>query len=291
MMAQSRSTIIKTVTLSGCGWLGQPLAKSLMAHGAQVFGTTTRSSQLDILNQQGIQARLFSLNTAQPNAQHYSASLCTAFTQSQTLVINIPPGRRHINAEPFIASIQHLINKAVSLQPTLQIIFISTTSVFGALTGIVDEDTPTAPNTASGAAHAILEQWCLDKYPKQACVVRLAGLIDAHRHPITALINREQIQHGQQVVNLVHQTDVVNALTALIKHSVDEVAGKIFHLCAPEHPTRAEYYQAAAQHKQLGRVDFVPSDSVASQGKIVHAQKTQQQLGFEYLYTSPYDML
>lgn len=294
-----------TIMLCGCGWLGQPLASRLIQLSHRVYGTTTRAEQVGVLQAQGIQPVEFVLDKADVGNTVYSATLLHALTDSDVLMVNIPPGRRHLHATPFIAGIKQLIQHAIVRNPKIKIVFISTTSVFGDMTGDVDEDTQVEPVTASGKAHAELEQWCLHEYGQQACVVRLAGLIDAQRHPVTALVKRPTLTNGAQRVNLVHKKDVIAALMTILTMPTADftyIAGKAMHLCAPDHPTRQDYYQAAALHKGLGSLSFsIDLDANAhsnansinsnANGKIVQAQKTQQLLGFEYQYPSPYDML
>ena len=184
---------IPTVMLCGCGWLGQPLGLKLRQVPINVYGTTTRIEQLPILAAQGIDPIEFVLDKTDVANTVYSSSLLTAFTHTDDIVVNIPPGRRHLHASPFIAGIKQLIQHAKNQNPNINIVFVSTTSVFGEMTGDVDEDTPVTPVTASGKAHAEIEQWCLNEFPKQACVVRLAGLIDEQRHPVTALVKRPSL--------------------------------------------------------------------------------------------------
>lgn len=308
MTEQRKPPYSPTVMLCGCGWLGQPLGQRLARMSLRVFGTSTRATQLDILKEQGIEPIEFVMDKTDSQQTVFATSMLSALAQTDILVVNIPPGRRHLHAPPFIAAIKQLIQHAIRQQPNINVIFISTTSVFGELTGAVDEDTAVEPVTASGRAHADIEQWCLNQYPQQACVVRLAGLIDDLRHPVTSLVKRPALANGEHCVNLVHKDDVVNALIKILLDDFKRVAGRIFHLCAPDHPTRQEYYQAAAAHKGLGEVTFTSTAITSSNssntavqaqnnvtsaitGKIVQAQKTQQWLGLQYEYPSPYDML
>lgn len=290
---------VARVMLCGCGWLGQPLASRLISQGIKVYGTTTRTCQLSFLNELGITPHLLSISKNSEDSPEFNPSLLADLAKCDVLVINIPPGRRDLDANSFTQNMLRLFKTAMTQQPDVRIIFVSTTSVFGDVTGQVDEDTPTAPVTASGIAHQTLEHWLLKHASKQSTIVRLAGLINQTRHPVTSLVKRSVIEQGHQVVNLVHQIDAVNGLLQVIL-KWNEVVGHILHLCAPEHPTREDYYQAAAQSKQLPKLKFISNDSESihtdvstnePSGKIVMSQKTQQMLGFEYDFPSPYDML
>ena len=286
---------VSHVMLCGCGWLGQPLATQLISQGMQVYGTTTRVNQLPTLNELGIKPHLFSVSKTSNANTEFSHSLLTDVSRCDVMVINIPPGRRDLDGKQFTDNMLELFNTVLLHQPTIHIIFVSTTSVFGHVTGQVDESTPPSPVTASGKAHHILEQWLFEHAQQQSTVVRLAGLINDSRHPVTSLVKRKEIENGHQVVNLVHQIDVVRGLVQIITQ-VETVSGHVLHFCAPEHPTREDYYQAAACSKELPPLNFISSKTTKSQndkqaGKVVLAQKTQQLLSFNYHYPSPFDML
>ena len=44
----------KKISILGCGWLGLPLAKSLLSKGYEVKGSTTSESKLEVLKNAGI---------------------------------------------------------------------------------------------------------------------------------------------------------------------------------------------------------------------------------------------
>ena len=50
-----------TVAVLGCGWLGLPLAKALVAEGYSVAGTTTTPSRVLTMRDAGIRPYLLSL--------------------------------------------------------------------------------------------------------------------------------------------------------------------------------------------------------------------------------------
>ena len=52
----------KTVSILGCGWLGLPLAKLLIAKGFNVKGSTTSEHKLHTLAQYGIASILVHFN-------------------------------------------------------------------------------------------------------------------------------------------------------------------------------------------------------------------------------------
>ena len=81
----------------GCGWLGLPLAHSLLANGCQVAGTTTSPEQLDALRADGIDAHLLRLGPDFTSADE--ARLLSLLRRTDVLVLNVPP-RAAACAEP-----------------------------------------------------------------------------------------------------------------------------------------------------------------------------------------------
>jgi nucleoside-diphosphate-sugar epimerase len=270
------------VGLIGCGWLGIPLAQQLCNAGHKVFGSTTREAQVPILEAQGIRAGEYRWQTSS-----VPQWLQDAIASADIVVINIPPKRRDLAPEPFVAALQRLMAHCQNSPSKPYVVFVSTTSVFGVQVGNVDEDTPPCPNTPSGAAHAQLEAWLLN-HVSNSCVVRLAGLIDDSRHPVTSIVRRDIFSNGNQVVNLVHKEDVIRGLLAIFEQRPCQ---HILHFCAPKHPTREAYYQYSATQKGLDFPIVIPDPEPLPHGKVVEAQKTQQLLGFEYRYPSPFMML
>ena len=52
---------MQKISLLGCGWLGLPLAKSLLEKGFLVNGSTTSEDKISILKREGIRPFLISL--------------------------------------------------------------------------------------------------------------------------------------------------------------------------------------------------------------------------------------
>ena len=263
----------------GCGWLGLPLAERLIQEGYRVKGATTRWEKMARLEQAGIIPYLIQLGV-----EGITGTLLS-FLESETLVLNIPPGRRnpHVNTE-YPASIQHLLDILIDT-PVKNIVFVSSTSVLGAHTGWVDEDTPPAPQTSSGSA--ILEvEHRIQQLPLAWSIIRMGGLVGPQRHPGRFLAGKQNVPRGTAPVNLIHLEDAVNILTLMLEL---EVRGEIMHAVADQHPSREELYVQAAQRLGLEPPVFL-SDTEAK-GKIVRNQKVKTLLGYSFVYPNPLEML
>ncbi|MEC9260578.1 MAG: SDR family oxidoreductase [Pseudomonadota bacterium] len=275
MTSQQENKLI----LCGCGWLGGYLASHFRSQ-MTIYGTTRSEEKARALSQQGIQAIPYSLGD---NPQDL-----LAVAPDSTFVLNIPPGRRNTDLSQFTSAMQELISALYNQAPPKQLIFISTTSVYGDQEGDITTSTAPAPNTASGEAHVEIEQWLQNTAPDSGYILRLAGLTGPDRHPVKTLAGRT-LSGATQVVNLVHVDDVVKVIEALL---VQKPANKLWHLCSDEHPMRGDYYPQMAKRLGLPAVEFsdqLTSASVPS-GKHINPGATLTGLGITLNYPTPWTM-
>lgn len=78
---------METISILGCGWLGEPLAERLVGDGYTVKGSTTTAEKLDRLAAKGVAPYLIRLDLEDPR-------LDPDFFDAEVLFLNIPPGRR-----------------------------------------------------------------------------------------------------------------------------------------------------------------------------------------------------
>ncbi len=297
----------------GLGWLGSPLAMYFKSAGHTVAGTTRDIEKADKLSSQGIQAVLFDLY------ENELSALPHELFRDANVIINIPPGRKNFDPVLFIERMKGLFDYAHQ-HAAMHICFISSTSVFAELEGRVSNDSPLAPTTASGDAHVTLERYLkeLARTPKIAhgashisnrfscAVIRLAGLVGKDRHPITTLSQKSNIAMGKDPVNLIHQEDVIQAISALLHYVAEKAsnnqsaitAHKLFdnnfyaaNLCSLEHPSRKQYYTWCAEQKGLRLPEFSPDYRARVSGKWIDAEHTLRELELKLRYPSPYNML
>ncbi|TRY32826.1 SDR family oxidoreductase [Aliiglaciecola sp. M165] len=268
------------ITIIGGGWLGQPLAKRLIEAGHDVVATKRSVDGVNALQAQGIESQCYQLgdDLASPEV--------VSLLSSDVLIINIPPGRKSYEPFVFINNMQALVSEA-QMCGTSHVIFVSTTAVYGNQSRTVYEYSETDAATTSAKAHVEIEKHLRKVFSDQACILRLAGLVSEDRHPARSLSGRQNIENGQQVVNLVHRKDVINAIQAICEN---EIYGHTLHLCAIEHPTRANYYSDAAEKMGLPLPSFRPTTSEEA-GKSINCEFTLKTLGLNLEFSSPYDML
>jgi nucleoside-diphosphate-sugar epimerase len=223
------------ISILGCGWLGLPLALRFIAEGYQVKGSTTSPAKLPVLAEQGIPPSLINLQDSP------SPKDLIAFIQTDVLVISFPPGLRSGKGEAYLHQIKQL---AAALQQveTPRILFISSTSVYPDLNQVVRD----AEESWAGPANHVLQQaeGMLSVLPgKTVTTVYLAGLVGGSRHPGRFLAGKTQVPNPLAPVNLIHQDDCVEILFQIVRQ---QHWSKRFNACSDEHPSREEFYTAAA---------------------------------------------
>lgn len=269
------------IAVTGCGWLGLPLAKELALSDHDIVATRRLKNDVKALTILGFTGIQFSLGD-----NLYSENLAPIFN-CDLLVLNIPVGRKSQAADNFIENIESLLHYA-SRSKIQHLIFVSTTSVYGSSSGHITEQSPVNPVTESAKINVKIEQLLSTYFGDKGTILRLAGLVGSDRHPAKYLAGKTDLTHPQQVVNLIHQTDVIKAIRKIIEKNV---WGDMLLLCAQTHPTRDSYYTWAANKLGLTAPQFVTMDDKADKGKIIDGTKSLSKLDMQLDYPSPYDML
>lgn len=237
------------VGVMGCGWLGLALAKDLLKCGYTVKGTTTSIAKLKTLKKEGIEGFILKLNEdgVKGDIQGFLSHL-------NTLIINIPPGLKNPKAGNYIFKIELLLN---SIQNTTvkNIVFVSSTSVYGNIEGEVTEENKPRPITESGRQLVLCEKLLLENTGQNTTVIRFGGLIGGDRHPINHLAGKTGLQNGEELVNLIHRDDCIHMIKTIMKNSYWNM---IFNGVYPLHPSKKEYYTSEALKRNLAAPTFLP---------------------------------
>ncbi len=226
----------------GCGWLGLPLAQSLIVDDYDVHGTTTSENKLNILQKEGITPFLISLTE-----EKIVGDISDFLADIEVLIINVPPKLRGENKENYVKKMQLLL-EAVKAAKTKKIIFVSSTSVFGNIEGEVTEESIPQPSAESGKQLLASENLFKNTPKLQTTIIRFGGLIGPDRHPVTMLSGRKGLKNGNHPVNLIHLDDCISILSLVIKNNW---WGEIFNAVYPLHPAKKEYYHQVAAKKGM----------------------------------------
>lgn len=273
---------MKKVAIIGLGWLGLPLALELMRSGIVVVGSKTTSDGVNAARMSGIDCYQLRFT---PDIECEAEDLEQLMNATDVLVIMLPVNKTAEGGIGYLKAVQLLVDTALSYAIP-RIIFTSSTSVYGAQSGTLNEDAKLYPNTEEGKTLVEVENW-LHQLPNISVdILRLAGLVGEARHAGRFLAGKTALTGGNEPVNLIHQDDIITAIKLLILRLE---GGNIYNLCAPEHPVRSSYYTAASQQVALQPPEFI-AESTPIIGKIIDGSRICKELDFEYNYPDPGNM-
>lgn len=265
-----------TISIIGAGWLGLPFGKKLVEQGYTVKGSTTRTDKLAVIEQAGIQPFLLKADPDLTGDQIDKLFNC------DLLFLNLPPGRRHPNVQQYFPEQVRQILRKAKRQNVSKCIFVSSTSVYSDRNQVVTEADPIHPDRPSGKALAEAEKLVKATFGKQGTILRLAGLAGPGRSMGRFLAGRKDLPNGEAPVNLVHQTDCIDVLLAIIEQ---ERYGKTYNVCADEHPKKKDIYPIQASRLGLEPPTFQEKGALSY--KIVSNQKVKEELNYKFRYPDP----
>ena len=261
-MNQNRIGII------GCGWLGLPLAKTLILNNYKVKGSTTTKNKLEILKKEGIEPYLIEITE-----NSISESINSFLNELDILIINIPPKIRKEGEVNYSNKIQKIINKISEVK---NIIFISSTSVYGSMQGKINSQTIAHPNNKNGIE--ILKTENLIKSENNT-IIRFGGLINKDRNPLKHLIQKDEVLNPEAPINYIHLKDCIGIISKVIKQNN---WGKIYSAVAPFHPTKKEYYDNLCKINNIKKLKFSNKKTVIN--KEVNDDKILSELKYDFKY-------
>jgi nucleoside-diphosphate-sugar epimerase len=248
------------------------LARSLVDSGSQILGTTTTADQLPVLANMGIQGHLLQLGAAFSPADE--KLLHRLLRAADVLVLNVPPRAAAAGAYP---SLLRPVHRAVATVGIRHVLFVSSTSVYPDEPRLMREtDAISTRDAASDVLRA--EGHFVPRYGQWlSTVVRLGGLIGPDRAPGRFLAGRRDLTQGNAPVNLLHLTDAVGVLSAIIEH---KIWGHTFNVCAAQHPARRDFYPAAAQCLQLTPPTFRSETGIS--GKTIDSNLVRSTVPYQF---------
>ena len=225
----------RKIGVLGAGWLGLPLVEKLVSDGLEVRASSRSVATLKRLAHMGAKAFRIDLPSPPPEA---------FFAELEALVVTLPPGGRQWKEAAtgrYIAALSTLL-PFIDARPELRLIYCSSTGVYGAARGEVDETEPLQPDTHSSRAVVAAEK-LFSRYRDRLVVLRLAGLVGPGRHPGNFFGGKTfPLRASDAPVNLVHQADAIMVL----RLSVNDLPPGVYNVCAAAHPPKGAFYGAAA---------------------------------------------
>jgi len=264
----------KKIAILGLGWLGLPLTKTLSNKGLEVVGSITSAEKLMRLLKVGFPIRIIKIrkNNIEGNWKKFIAN-------ANTLVICMPPGQLNNEPENYWCQIEQICNRCSS---SVNVIFVSSTSVYADSNEIITEKDEPNPTKKSGEIIVAAEKIILDHFGDNATLVRFAGLFGEGRHPGRFINPEKPLPNPNGRVNLIHQKDCIQLIEAIIEK---DVYGEIINGCADKHPIRHEFYKKATENLGIDMFEYDPEE--APSGKIISNEKSKSTLGITYSFADP----
>lgn len=256
-----------TVSILGCGWLGLPLGKVLAENCIKVKGSTTQSEKLDVIRTKGLVPHKLDMT----NPPEFSD-----FFQTDVLIITIPPSARQ-----YTTIIANII-KAIEANQIRKVIFISSTTVYPDLNREVTEaDAQNMASPRSGIKLLEIEDLFRHSKSFSTTILRFGGLYGPGREPGRFIAGRRGIKGAAAPVNLIHLDDCIGVIKTILKK---KIWGATFNACAPQHPSKKEFYSKACNELGLPLPQFVPGPHTY---KIVSSKKLVTALNYKFQHPDP----
>jgi nucleoside-diphosphate-sugar epimerase len=267
---------MKQISILGCGWLGLPLAKSLLQKGFFVKGSTTSPDKIPVLESCGIHASRIEVSET-----GISGEMDSFLEDSEILIIDIPPKLQSGSNGSFVKKIEKLI-PFIKQSAVQNVILISSTAVYNDSYPIVTETTQANPDTESGKQLLEAENlFLLTVYDFGITIVRFGGLVGEDRHPVYHLAGKQNLGNPDAPINLIHQADCIGIIGKIIEL---DCWNKTFNAVAPFHPTREKYYTKKAAELGLPLPEF--AETGTSFGKTIHSDYLEETLQYKFKNTT-----
>lgn len=247
---------MRNVSILGCGWLGKPLAVSLLEAGFLIKGSTTSISKVKELELLGIVPFLIDISEYED---------FDSFLRSDILIIAI--------TSKDIDAFKRLIDQIESSQ-VQKVIFISSTSVYPMSNSMITEESATIESPLTE-----IEDLFRNNNYFETTILRFAGLYGPGRHPGNWFKNKTKIPQPKGYVNMIHQEDCIKIILELINqnHWNDTL-----NACSNHHPTREEFYTNA--RKIIQNEIPVFEETINLKYKVISSKKLQTVLKYEFIH-------
>ncbi|HEY3593139.1 MAG TPA: NAD-dependent epimerase/dehydratase family protein, partial [Polyangiaceae bacterium] len=204
---------VSSVVVLGCGFTGIEVARRTREAGARVLATTRARERVALLEGMGLEAVV---------APELSPSVLREKVEGAHVLVSYPPdGQTDSRVAPALGS-------------AARVVYISSTGVYGAARGRVDERTPVDPATPTARARLDAEHAYLEH---GAAVLRAAGIYGPFRGLHRRLLSGDYrvVEGGANVVSRVHVADLASMVIGLF-HADDGAARGSIYVAADDMP-------------------------------------------------------
>ncbi len=237
-----------TVTILGCGYLGQRLARWHQQRGDQVLALVATKASAEQLNAQGIEAKVLDLD------QEAVDTVLAANVDG--LYYLVPPSSKGTEDE----RVARLLQGWGSERSACRVLYLSTTGVYGDCGGVwVDESRPVNPPSDRAkrrwSAEQQWRQW-QQQGGGELVVLRVAGIYGPGRLPLARLRKGLPMLGADEAPysNRIHVDDLTQVCVAAMTQAAD---GALYNVSDGHPTTMRDYFDRVADLAGLPRPPLV----------------------------------
>ena len=262
---------MSNIAIAGMGWLGIPLSRTLQNLGHQVKGSTTSKEKQQKLQHNGIDTYIVEIKE-----DGITGDVAGFLKDIELLIVLIPPGLRN-NTDHNHAQCMLQLLKAAENALVKKVIVASSTGVYDDSQGHVDDTVMPKPQTMKAKQLLEVEQLFCNSLEIDTTVIRFGGLFGGSRNPVQYLAGRTDLSNGSAPVNLIHRTDCINIILAVI---YKKAYGHVINAVNPQHPKKSIYY--AQKATEMGLKPPIYSKETEGIYKKIDSVKIEKLLGYTF---------
>lgn len=273
------------VLIVGCGYVGLPLGRMLVAQGNEVFGLRRSTSAEAELREAGILPVTADI-TRLEELQHVAGPF--------DWVVNCAAsggGTADDYRRVYVEGMRNLVSW-LSAAPPKKFVYTSSTSVYAQDDGaVVKESSATEPTAETSRvlleAEGVLREAAAKGFP--AVILRVAGIYGPGRgHLFRQFLNNElRIPgRGERFLNMIHRDDVAGAIVAALKSGRP---GEIYNVVDDEPVAQIHFVRWLSETLGKWMPPFGPDDTAGERkrgltSKKVSNRRLRMELGYPLKY-------
>lgn len=269
------------VVIVGAGWLGKPLAQSLLQKKIKVSATRTKMEGVEALSQLGIPSFLCDLNQPKELTEQLFQRQC------DTIIGCFPPGFRRGQGDEYAHYWGNLVTHAKAAG-VRKIIMVSSTTVYpNRIQSMREQDATYAQafgseEFSSNARVMLQAEQCVIDSGLDYVIIRCSGLFGPERHPGRFATKLSSVS-SMAPANMLHLKDAIG----IIEFALNHLSNEVINATTPKTVSKAEFY-AAAISTMGGEVSLPPINDRPDK-EIVSDRLIE--LGYQFYYSNTLEAL
>jgi len=270
------------VVIAGCGWLGEAVARRLLARGDRVTGIRSSPERAEGLRALGIEP--LALDLADPAA----VARLPRDTEAILALQSARGGGADAYRQAYVEANRNLLAWS-RLHPLRAFVCSGSTGIFEQRDGSdVDEETAPAPATPTGRVLLEAERQLLEAAAAgiPARLLRLSGLYGPGRLWVIDRVASGAMTLGPgdgAHLNACHQDDAALALLAVLDRGTD---GAIYHATDAHPMRRRDIITFVAERLGLPLAPPAAGAPPPAPDRRIHGERTRARLGLDLLWPS-----